>query len=89
MQIALDKGTEAYMFNLDFGAAFDHINHNALIYKLRNFGIGGSLINVLSEFLLIRTRGSVLMASLVVSENVILGVPQGSVFGSLLYYIYL
>ena len=43
VQRALDSGSEACMVGLDFSAAFDRINHKALIYKLRQLGIGGIL----------------------------------------------
>ena len=41
VQRALDSGFEARMVGLDFSAAFDRVNHNALIYKLRLLSIGG------------------------------------------------
>ena len=39
VQRALDSGFEARMVGLDFSAAFDRVNHNALIYKLRQLSI--------------------------------------------------
>ena len=41
VQRALDSGFEARMVGLDFSAAFDRVNHNALICKLRQLSIGG------------------------------------------------
>ena len=51
VQRALDSGFEARMVGLDFSAAFDHVNHNALIYKLRQLSIGGPFLNILMDFL--------------------------------------
>ena len=51
VQRALDSGFEARMVGLDFSAAFDRVNHNALIYKLRQLSIGGPFLNILMDFL--------------------------------------
>ena len=51
VQRALDFGFEARMVGLDFSAAFDRVNHNALIYKLRQLSIGGPFLNILMDFL--------------------------------------
>ena len=53
VQKALDSGYEARMVGLDFSAAFDRVNHKALIYKLRQLGIGGQFLSILTEFLTI------------------------------------
>ena len=45
VQKALDSGHEIRMVGLDFSAAFDRVNHEALIFKLRQLGIGGSFLN--------------------------------------------
>ena len=39
------------MIGLDFSAAFDRVNHKALLFKLKQLGIGGPFFNILSEFL--------------------------------------
>ena len=59
LQGDLDEGSEKCMVSLDFGAAFDHVNHRALIHKLRSLGIGGSFIIILDEFLLSSSRSLV------------------------------
>ena len=38
---ALDSGCEVRMVGLDFSAAFDRVNHEALVFKLRQLGVGG------------------------------------------------
>ena len=46
LQRALDCGLEARMVGLDFSAAFDRVNHAALIYKLKLLGLGGPFLNI-------------------------------------------
>ena len=56
VQKALDSGCEVRMIGLDFSAAFDRVNHEALIFKLRQLGIGGPFLNILTEFLTDRVQ---------------------------------
>ena len=88
VQKALDLGWEARMVGLDFSAAFDRVNHKALIYKLRQLGIGGPFLNILVEFLTNRKQRVVVDGHEGEWRNVISGVPQGSVLGPLLFILY-
>ena len=47
VQENLDKGFETRIVQIDFSAAFDLVNHRALVYKLKELGIGGNLLNIL------------------------------------------
>ena len=51
VQKSVDTGCEARMSSLDFSSAFDHFNHEALIVKLRQMGIGGTFLKIIVEFL--------------------------------------
>ena len=63
---ALESGQEARMVQIDFGAAFDRVNHRDILYKLCSVGIGGSVLSILTtqysfyqttyEFLSIRSQ---------------------------------
>lgn len=88
VQKALDSGSEARMVGLDFSAAFDRVNHKALIFKLQNLGIGGPFLNILIEFLTDRKQRVVADGQHGEWRNVISGVPQGSVLGPLLFILY-
>ena len=88
VQEALDSGFEARMVGLDFSAAFDRVNHNALIYKLRQLSIGGPFLNILMDFLTDRKQRVVVDGHYGEWRSVISGVPQGSVLGPLLFILY-
>ena len=88
VQKALDAGSEARMVGLDFSAAFDRVNHKALIHKLKLLGIGGQFLNILIEFLSNRKQRVVVDGHQGEWRNVISGVPQGSVLGPLLFILY-
>ena len=40
-QLELDRGGELALFQIDFSAAFDRVNHGGLVFKLREAGVGG------------------------------------------------
>ena len=88
VQKALDFDHEVCMVGLDFSAAFNHVNQEALIFKLRQLGIGGSFLNILIEFLSNRKQRVVVDGHYGEWSNVISGVPQGSVLGPLLFILY-
>ena len=43
-------GCEVRMVGLDFSAAFDRVNQEDLISKLRQLGLGGPLSSILIKF---------------------------------------
>ena len=76
VQKALDSGCEVRMVGLDFSAAFDHVNHEALIFKLRQLGLGGAFLSILIEFLTDRVQRVVVDGHYSAWRNFISGVPQ-------------
>ena len=48
---SLDAGMETHIVQLDFSAAFDRVNHSAVLFKLKFTGEGGSVLSICTEFL--------------------------------------
>ena len=51
LQNALEDGQEARIVQIDFCAAFDWVNHQGILYMLCSVGIGGSVLSILTQFL--------------------------------------
>ena len=69
---------------LDFQKAFDKVPHKRLLAKLKAYGLNGSLISWISDFLSNRMQRVVVQRTYSEWSNVISSVPQGSVLGSIL-----
>ena len=74
---------------LDISKAFDKLWHHGLHYKLRQNGISGELLNILTDFLDNRTQRVILNGQYSSWAKVEAGVPQGSILGLLLFLIYI
>ena len=88
LQKNLDNGCETRIVQIDFSAAFDLVNHKALIYKLQNIGIGGWILGLLIDFLTDRKQRVVVDGVFSDPKPILSGVPQGSVLGPLLFLVY-
>ena len=74
----------------DFSKAFDSVNHDILLDKLKNqFSIDGRLLKFLANYLKNRTQAVALDGKLSVPKPVLPGVPQGSILGPLLFVLFI
>ena len=73
---------------IDLSKAFDTIDHQILLDKLENAGVRGTPLSLFSSYLSKRRQYTSVGNSNSDFENVIFGVPQGSVLGPLLFLLY-
>ena len=86
---SFDDGYEVRGVFLDISKAFDKVWHQGLHYRLRQNGISGELLNILTDFLDNRTQRVILNGQYSSWAKVEVGVPQGSILGPLLFLIYI
>ena len=80
-----ESKTQTDVVVLDFSKAFDVVPHQRLLHKLDHYGIRGTTLNWIQNFLTNRTQKVVVDGSSSESARVRSGVPQGTVLGPLLF----
>ena len=72
---------------LDFAKAFDKVDHEILVHKLRQCGVQGKLIKWMKQFLTNRKQFVTINGFHSMLALVLSGVPQGSVLGPILFLV--
>ena len=85
----LCNGADTDAIYLDFAKAFDKVDHQLLIKKLRRYKFSEQLIAWITSFLTDRPQHVVINGVLSFVEMIISGVPQGSVLGPLLFILFI
>ena len=86
---AIDVNKVVAVAFVDFKKAFDCVSHAMLLHKLNSqFGVQGSLLSWLTDYLTDRTQFSVVNGHHSTVINVTCGIPQGSVLGPTLFALY-
>jgi hypothetical protein len=86
LTLKLESGEMAALILLDFSKAFDRINHDLLITKLKNrFGFSKSALALIKSFLSNRKQRVISNEDSSNDLPISLGVPQGSILSPLLF----
>ena len=73
---------------LDISKAFDKVWRKGLTFKLKSYGVEGSLLKLMKNYLTGRQQRVALNGQTSSWKNILAGVPLGSVLGALLFLIY-
>ena len=86
---SLDTGNHAMSLFIDLKKAFDTVNHDILSKKLKHYGFRGICLDWFKSYL--KNRKQCVIINNVISSvlSVDIGVPQGSILGPLLFFMYI
>ena len=85
----IDMGRTPLNIYLDLSKAFDTLNHDILLSKLKYYGVSGISHNLLLTYLSNRKQFVQFESSKSDLLSINQGVPQGSILGPLLFIIYI
>ena len=89
IHLSLSRGEATALVLLDLSAAFDTIDHTTLLSCLLDwFGVGGSVLKWFSSYFTECFQSVKIGSTLSDLQKLLFGIPQGSVLGPLLFFLY-
>ena len=89
ISLAIDKREFSIGVFIDLSKAFDTLDHGILLRKLEHYGIRGVALHWFNSYLSNRKQCVTLNGATSSIQNIIYGVPQGSILGPLLFILYI
>ena len=84
---AKEKGNKPAVLFLDIKKAFDTVDHNILLRKLKHYKINGTVYKWFESYLCNRYQSTKLGKRISIVLLILLGVPQGSILGPIFFYL--
>jgi len=85
----MNDANDTLIVYIDFAKAFDSVSVPKLIFKLKHFGITGSLLSCINSLLRDRSQRVRVGSALSTVRSIKSGVAQGSVLGPILFVLFL
>ena len=85
----MDKGKASGVLLIDLSKAFDCLSHGLSIAKLNTYGLSLSALKLMQSYLSERKQRIKINQAYSFWEEILFGVPQGSILGTILFNIFL
>ena len=85
----LDEGGKSLAIFIDMSKAFDTLDHNILISKLKYYGLSEMSLKLMQDYISGREQFVDFNGTLSDCDKIMTGVPQGSILGPLLFILYI
>ncbi|CAB4016191.1 Hypothetical predicted protein [Paramuricea clavata] len=85
----MDKGQLNSVVFLDLAKAFDTVDHEILLSELQIYGVDSMSLNWFKSYLFDRKQKCNVNGLVSSERSLVCGVPQGSIFGPLLFFVYI